>query len=1333
MSSTAPPTQTTTPSVTTEPSSSAPPNPKPKPIPSQSSLGNASTHWTGPNTYLLSQLQRANYITARRTPFAETSDSLASALQRLVHHEGNRPPNRKILLHLRLLTYYPPNPLLDADLVLLLESENQYVARLAHYHIRQAAPIPDPGVYRDLMEALEREVLRPSPARRAAATKTLAKVFHLSDVARSTDFIMDVFNSIGGARVEQSAGPARRTIAGVEVPGTDRNRKKVARREKMDNSRLGQLNAQLFSKKVVAGQTRDVEKEEQERRVKHIDDGAGGTIESATGNAVFIKSRFGKMLVGHSVLAAMRRVNRVATRTAKVESYLFDSGFLSIVSSTVRHCIALVELRSTVAPGPVSRYLAPRLPHRNPPATKRLHLEELGARVYFARLCSALAEDPNLSAFIPDDAPKQARRDTKSSTLTFKQALAGPTTKEKASNLFKFLFNKERVADVMGAVKVTADSIVQPRKPLLKRDDPLGVEFAEALINLLKNASNRVLIEALRGLSKRRWTTWFEAPIAQGALYNAPELKDAEAYGGAAAAWGIDEDDEDDDFDGEDEDELGAYEDDVVGEDQNVPNAELPDQEEIGPQAQKDTWFSRLNLQRQERRTKRTGKNAPFYLRTVGQGMVPALEVILRRVNGGLLEDEPVRRFAAADAIIVLARAKIYGHTQAEHQLLRKAQSNVRSAYRASSSRALVTAFSGGDPSVIASGGSEFSEEKHPFEGLVRPLAELVDEDPNQFVRGRAAVALLFIIGAGAGRNLPEADASDAGVSQEVLSRNAKLQSVPLLLRYFKGFVIHEGAGSGVGLRLMSEVIDYLVYEVLDVAPELAPSAIDMAETWALTHPTVGVCGRLGSLWEKVLSIGQGEVVGKSIFRAVTSQPRTERVASAAVIFLRRRTLDIAILTVGASQIPGNALPDPLPRSVGVEMEKFFSLLWHAALLGPSAECRTFAVEALGGAAALAGEPFRCCAYERLVELVRLRGFGLKIPAERVLDSLDMLYFSRERFSEARAKNGIARDGSNKSKVWLELVWRLAAEASSAIQILLGVPPPTGWQPLGPGGAADLKNAEDRFGDVRDRQEDGKLKDASVITSSAPDVAPILAIEDVHRSPEAGASSSQYGRVPAEHLRPGTSENEPNMSRDVALWRSRSRSPSPAGSDENYYARSSRRDRYETDDYEDYDRYSGRREEDRYREGHGEEYGEEYRGEKESPVSRRVEDGRGSNGEVYGGASGSNGLDATEAGARKKQEEADHELAMRYQAEINGKAAERGSSGQNGRAGGKGSVSTDVSAAAEKLLKKGLQGGKELTNMGKELTNKAMQAAVKRGAGDKIRGLGGSSSNSRNR
>ncbi len=800
---------------------------------------------------------------------------------------------------------------------------------------------------------------------------------------------------------------APRRVGGIEIPGTDLTKKK------------SRGNGILQQPKVVNATTAEEADARDKRKREVIDDGAGGVIVSATGNAQTLKTKAGKMLVGHSVFAGLRRVNRIAKDHAKVEAYFFDSGLLSVVPSTVRHCMALLEIRSTLSPGPVSRYLVQRLPHKNPPANKRLHLQDLGARVYFARLLGALAEDPDLDSHIPEEAPVRIQNATARTGPTLQEALGEKTWKGKATGLFKFLFNKDRVNDVVGAVKTTSSAVstvvAAMRASRLQRNDPLGVEFAEGLVNLLKNASNRVLIEALRGLARRKWTTWFEAPVPQAALYNSPEIGDATAYGGTDEPWDMEDEDELDNQD-EDPDELGAFEDDFGGEEREESNAVAPSAKrpsevgasgdnEVGEEtAEKQTWFSRLRSDRKQRRVERIEGDTPFYLRKLGAGVVPALEVILRRIYAAMLHDEPIRRFAAADAAVALSRAKMYGHIEEDHRKLRKAQS----AYRAysgeagpSSSREVAIAPATGGALVVGAAPGTFDGEEHPLQALVRPLTEIIAEDPNQYVRGRAAVALAFVLGSGAGRlNATSPDARGGTLDDD---GSGTLDKSAIMIRYFGGFVRHPDAGRGVGLRLVSELVDYLVYEILDMAPDLAPSSVLLVELWATTHATVGVCGRLGAMWEKVLSMGEGAAVGASIFRAMQSPPERERVASAAAAFLRRRTLDLAVLTVGASHLAGFAVPEPLPRAIGVEMEKYFSLLWHCALLGPSAECRVFAVEALGAAAALAGDPFRVCTYERLAELVRVRGLGLKaagrvctrLPRHAVLGSRTILRGAR--------------------------------------------------------------------------------------------------------------------------------------------------------------------------------------------------------------------------------------------------------------------------------------------------------------------------------------------------
>lgn len=1136
-----------------------------------------------------------------------------------------------------------------------------------------------------------------SPARRAAAVKTFVRVMRGVDAGRGHDFVVDVFNSIGGARVNAPAESGRR-IAGLEIPGM-KNDKEEKKKKRLP------IDTSFLSKRVVTGEVYKVSEEEKERRkgkkregAEGLDDGAGGIVMGLS-SAQFVKSRFGKMIVGHSVFAALRRIQRMAAREVGVEAFLFDSGLMSVVSSTVRHTMALLELRSGVSPSAVSRYLVTRLPHRNPPAGKRLHLEELGARVYYARLLSSLAEDPNLQAFVPTERKKKAK------VQSVSQALDTSNYLKKASNLFKFLFNKERVNEVKGAVRDATGVQVRAK---LKRDDPPGIEFAEALIHLLKNASNRVLIEALRGLSRRKWTTWFEAPIPQAALYNSPELLDGEPFGGMADAWGMNEDEEEDE--GEDEDELGAYENDGLGEEEGGSKGSLklhdvpdPDLAAGTPNDEKEGLFSKLNSKRKKRRENRIDTKTPFYLRQVGQGMVPALEVVLRRVYGSLLHDEPVRRFSGADAIIVLARAKVYGHSAGDHDIFRKAKGTIAN-MRASNSRALVVSHGMNDGLF---GGEDYDGDTHPFQALIRPLAEIVEEDPNPYVRGRASVALLFVIASGAGRAVVEPEDLDIQVTPEAFARSARLQSTPLLLRYFRNFVTHEGAGTGVGLKLMSELIDYLIYEVLDIAPDLAPSAVDMAELWAMTHPTIGVCGRLGALWEKTLSIGQAEVVGKSLFRAVASSPRTERIASAAVIFLRRRTLDLSIITVGSSQITGNALPEPLPRAIGVEMEKYFSLLWHAALLGPSAECRTFAVEALGGAAVLAGEPFRCCTYERLVELVRMRGFGLKIPAERVLGCIDVLYFSRERFSEARAENRVARDGSNHSRAWLELVWKLAAEAAAAAQILLGVPPPTGWQPLGPAGAPDLGNAEIRFGDVRDRQDDEKLKDASVAASSAPEEIPLLKYDPEERKVGTGGIGDVPPRI-AGSVAPALGGDDVHGSRAASRYADDIDTYSSSGSRRNLY-RDNRRSRSRNRSRGRSRSRSRSRSPGSYnapRTRSDLEYEDEYQDHSPPPRQRR---------------STAVPSSAKDRAAMQKQEQADFELALKLQQGGSLDDPPRRSSRVRGTSGGTGGdAGPSTKDVAKEMMAGATDMAENLFKRGQKLTQRAMKSAGKAQVKDRM-------------
>mmetsp|Transcript_17765 Transcript_17765/g.25622 ORF Transcript_17765/g.25622 Transcript_17765/m.25622 type:complete len:230 (-) Transcript_17765:238-927(-) len=150
-------------------------------------------------------------------------------------------------------------------------------------------------------------------------------------------------------------------------------------------------------------------------------------------------------------------------------------------------------------------------------------------------------------------------------------------------------------------------------------------------------------------------------------------------------------------------------------------------------------------------------------------------------------------------------------------------------------------------------------------------------------------------------------------------------------------------------------------------------------------------------------------------------------------------------------------------------MESNFSLIYHGILMGPSPEARQCFVDALGGAAVLAGDPFRINAYEKLCELRLARGLGLRAAVDFVLCALDTLYSTRERLAEARLKLREQGGITNKSReeIWLEGVWKLAAESSAAAGSLLATPPPPGWQPLGADAANDVRAAEELLGDFR--------------------------------------------------------------------------------------------------------------------------------------------------------------------------------------------------------------------------------------------------------------------------
>lgn len=1307
--------------------------------------GNTGTHTPAANSYLLSQLKRANYITTRLDLFTETPDSHATELQRLVRFEGNNPPNRKILFRLRLLTYYPPVANILLELITLLEYKNPHVCRLAHYHIRQLAPVRDPALYRQLADALGRELHSDSPARRACAAKTFAKVFHPSEVFSATDVLTNAFNLIGGAR--------------VHPPIVQINEKSKPEKEKPHERVVNRAKAVFAARKIVRGDVFDPntenanttvgsssQKKSTAKRAPRDDDGAGGSVHTAPSQSRYIRSRVGKLVVVHAVIAALRRVNRRVTENARIDSYIFDSGLSSVAPSVVRHTVALLEWRCTVTPTNVARYLQIRLPHRNPPEALRLQLDDLGAKIYFARILSALAEDPNLSAYIPDEAPKQAKREQDANKMTFQKSLEGDSYRAKVTGLFKFIFNRDRINDATASVNRTTGKLMKRNEKSLQLpvNDSMGVEFAEALINLVKNASIRVLIEALRGLSRRRWTTWFEAPVPSSALHNAPELKHGNEVDAEGDLWGDDDAAVDDKNGDEDVEELGAYEDDLLGEEDDEKTKPEPRYSEVAPAAkvEKETWLTKLSAQRKERRTARVLSETPYYLKKLEGGMIPALEVILRRINAELLEDEPIRRFAGVDAIIVLSRARIYGRTESEHNLLRSAQSNARQFHLQSNSRQLIT--TGELTGTQHSMRHDYQENHHPFQALVRPLSEIVDEDPNPYVRGRAAIALLFVIASGAGHL--DSDSHGSAVRDDDLNRSTKKNTLPILLRYFRNYVSRPWMGSGIGLWLMSDLVDYLTYEVLDVAPNLAPSAIAVVEEWALFHPTVGVCGKLGAVWEKALSLGFGAEVGESLLRTISLGPTQERIAAAAAIFLRRRTLDVAILSVGAASVPGKVVPEPLPRTVGVEMEKYFSALWHTALLGPSAECRAFAVESLGGAAVLAGDPFRVCTYERLVELVGMGGLGVRIVAERVLGYLDTLYACREQLSERRAQRRVARDGTETGRAWLEFVWGMRCEAWAAGRVALGVDPPPGWLPLGPGAAPDVANAEKVFLNAPSETGiDPNFENVGAALKPGLTSADGSAKEGLPQRTDVGGQNSgdrsQHGvanvQDMAETIRmidldrgqQGTGEDYYDEYEvrfgDRAGYSRQSREPSSSGRfrrDDNYNHRD---DNAYDRNYNDY--RGGDRE--RFEAGDGRRYSDERNEYEAEEEGRRMwlHDGA-----VGGDPTGSNNV---ELDARKRQEEDDRMMAEALQAAENaagdqgGRRSKAGRSDDNIWSGG-----GDSNAGAKKAGASGVKGlidgtterAQRFFRQGSgdrpKLTQKLMKSAARSAVVDKLGG-----------
>lgn len=126
--------------------------------------------------------------------------------------------------------------------------------------------------------------------------------------------------------------------------------------------------------------------------------------------------------------------------------------------------------------------------------------------------------------------------------------------------------------------------------------------------------------------------------------------------------------------------------------------------------------------------------------------------------------------------------------------------------------------------------------------------------------------------------------------------------------------------------------------------------------------------------------------------RYLGARPPWKRLAASAAAFTRTRAADVPHQRPrsshprhGGAAARGSWLvsrrPAPLPGALGLSMEAHSTLLlWHTALLGPSAEARAAAATTFGA-------------------LSRFRGLGLKLPAEAVL-SLDGLQVSRVRAAD---------------------------------------------------------------------------------------------------------------------------------------------------------------------------------------------------------------------------------------------------------------------------------------------------------------------------------------------
>mmetsp|Transcript_9444 Transcript_9444/g.28523 ORF Transcript_9444/g.28523 Transcript_9444/m.28523 type:complete len:690 (+) Transcript_9444:1-2070(+) len=647
-------------------------------------------------------------------------------------------------------------------------------------------------------------------------------------------------------------------------------------------------------------------------------------------------------------------------------------------------------------------------------------------------------------------------------------------TKKQRHGVFKFFFGGGQPETERIRNKVTRSG----------HGDKLGVDYLEALLILLRNPSSRVLLEVIIGLSRRNWSTWIDVPVPSHALFDSPDYDDAR-LGGAVdlgtATYG--------DSDNSDEEFLKG--DKLVQEKEDLQTA-------MGDRGRLGNFFDQKREKRRLQRELQAENNAPFYLRKMGEGMIPALEVVMKRILGGVLSDEPCRRIGSLRAAVALARAKLYTDSREQQELFKR----VKESYYGSGSM----------PPQVKSATTELSKvtfeddaQQHILEPLVKHFKFLVEEETCLYVRCKAAEALLLFVAAGAGTSLEEAfaaedEAQDAEKASEARAKgsnvpdnaqngdqgpllegkasNGRRQSEPsaprrpLLLRLFEHFLCNTKVNEAVLLRAIGPFMDSLIFEITQIAPQLCEQVVMLVESFAIFRGSKGVCGHLFDVWESVLSLATitaAKVVGRSVQHCAMAGCSRERIVGTAAQFLRRRVLDLSVIAAGEKDLMSAGVPTPLPQRIGTEMEGYFSLLYHGVLMGPSPESRQNFLDALGGAAVLAGDPFRISTYEKLCELIIARGLGLRAGTEFILRSFDTLYAVRERFAEARVKmqeqGGIT--SRTREELWLRGVWRLAVEASVAATSLLGAPPPPGWQPLGPEGEFDVRAAEEAFGDFR--------------------------------------------------------------------------------------------------------------------------------------------------------------------------------------------------------------------------------------------------------------------------